>query len=202
METQLPAHKFGKDLMRYLHTDLGLVNTCLDKNDRIIANRARYYRLQGSKNTRLSNAPSVNNSYKWAGGGLLSTSGDLVRFGNIMLYSFKGVDPFGRPGFLPQSIVDQMWSPADNGKHDYGIGFAVLRDKKAKSAFTYEPRYTTLFSHTGGAVGATSVLLIEPESEVVVALIANLEAARGIQKIALDVADQFVQLESNQQQSL
>ena len=29
----------------------------------------------------------MDNSYKWGGGGFLSTAGDLVQFGNILLYA-------------------------------------------------------------------------------------------------------------------
>lgn len=38
---------------------------------------------------RLENAPYVDLSYKWAGGGMVSNVLDLVRFGNIMLYSYQ-----------------------------------------------------------------------------------------------------------------
>ncbi len=38
---------------------------------------------------RLRNAPYVDNSYKWAGGGFLSNVQDLVKFGNAMLFSFQ-----------------------------------------------------------------------------------------------------------------
>ena len=41
------------------------------------------------KHHRLRNAPYVDNSCKWAGGGFLSNVHDLVRFGNAMLYSFQ-----------------------------------------------------------------------------------------------------------------
>lgn len=33
------------------------------------------------------NAPYVDNSYKWAGGGFLSTVKDLIQFGNSLLYA-------------------------------------------------------------------------------------------------------------------
>lgn len=42
-----------------------------------------------SKSHRLVNAPNVDNSYKWAGGGFLSTVSDLLSFGNAMLYSYQ-----------------------------------------------------------------------------------------------------------------
>ena len=68
-------------------TVLGLNNTFLDQADPIIYNRSRTY--VRDKHHRLKNAPYVDNSYKWAGGGFLSTVGDLVKFGNAMLYSFQ-----------------------------------------------------------------------------------------------------------------
>ena len=66
---------------------LGLSNTYLDKSCPIIYNRAQYYIRD--EYHRLKNAPYVNNSYKWAGGGFLSNVGDLVKFGNAMLYSYQ-----------------------------------------------------------------------------------------------------------------
>ena len=42
-----------------------------------------------NKRGRLENAPYVDLSYKWAGGGMISNVLDLVRFGNIMLYSYQ-----------------------------------------------------------------------------------------------------------------
>lgn len=187
----MSSKNFGKEFIKYLRKDLGLTNTYLEEYRPLIPERARFY-VNDSSQARLINTPYVDHSYKWAGGGLLSTAGDLLKFGNMMMFSFKGVDPFGRPGFLQQSIVDQMWTPV--GEHGYGIGFVVDRNRKAKAAFTAEPRYPTLFSHTGGAVGATSVLLIEPQCEIVIALITNLGAANGISQVATQVLDQFTKV--------
>ena len=50
-----------------------------------ITTHDRFY--QRNENGRLVNAPYVDNSYKWAGGGFMSTAEDLVQFGNSMLYS-------------------------------------------------------------------------------------------------------------------
>ena len=50
---------------------------------------------------KLKNTPYVDNSYKWAGGGFLSTVGDLVKIGNVMLYSSQYEDKTaGRRGNL------------------------------------------------------------------------------------------------------
>ena len=47
----------------------------------------RYY--QRDAEHKLKNVPAVDNSLKWAGGGFLSTVGDLLQFGNAMLYSHQ-----------------------------------------------------------------------------------------------------------------
>lgn len=90
-----------------------------------------YYRI--NKQRRLVNVPFTDNSYKWAGGGFLSTVGDLLKFGNIMLYSYQWTSGItvqdGRvtttmvteqpmhpvpdlpPGFLKPDTVRSMWTP-------------------------------------------------------------------------------------------
>lgn len=109
IESQLNGEKFDKYLMKFLRQDLGLENTYLDQYEPIIPFRSHYYVKNGA-NGRLFNAPYVDNSYKWAGGGLLSNIYDLLKFGNIMLYSYKGgVD--GKPGIISKDIVDMMWTP-------------------------------------------------------------------------------------------
>ena len=218
---------------------LGLSNTFLDRTEPIIYNRASYY-VRDSHH-RLRNAPYVDNSYKWAGGGFLSTVGDLVRFGNAMLYSSqqKSVDngsktkaPSGPkkatpvvyqpgalapvnesvekessvrylPGYLSSSTMAQLWSPQPGaqlrwGGHDlvYGLGWAVRRRLKT---FGYCLDQSHYVSHTGGAIGASSVLLVAPQQVqdstklpqgVVVAVLCNLQEV-GLNKLAADVAAIF-----------
>ena len=47
----------------------------------------RFYKRDGKG--RLYNTPYIDNSYKWAGGGFLSTTKDLIKFGNTLLLSFN-----------------------------------------------------------------------------------------------------------------
>ena len=63
--------------------------------------------------------------------------------------------------------------------------------------------YPCVFSHTGGAVGASSVLTIVPEERegegkeegspcgVVVAVIFNLQEVKGVFKLGVQIAEQF-----------
>ena len=73
--------------MKKIFRDLGLAHTYLDENEPIIPHRARFY--DRNEDHELKNVPCVDNSMKWAGGGFLSTVGDLLQFGNAMLYSFQ-----------------------------------------------------------------------------------------------------------------
>uniref|UniRef100_A0A915B8P9 Beta-lactamase-related domain-containing protein n=1 Tax=Parascaris univalens TaxID=6257 RepID=A0A915B8P9_PARUN len=75
----LPFHTQIRQLFR----ELGMNHSLLDDNRQIISNRTRYY--YRDRQHKLKNAPEVDNSYKWAGGGVLSTVDDLLIFANSML---------------------------------------------------------------------------------------------------------------------
>lgn len=115
METQMESKNFPKELKKFIHSELGLNNTYLDESDQIIFNRTKYYYQFENK---ILNVPYVDNSYKWAGGGLLSNIPDLLKYGNIMLYSFKGKDLDGNTGYLNSELVDEMWRPVLNSYDD------------------------------------------------------------------------------------
>jgi len=119
---------------------------------------------------RLVNAPYVDNSYKWAGGGFLSTVHDLCHFGNAMLYSYQWTPQSGRPaGFLRPDTVHMMWSPVPGAQfaHDrdvlYGMGWCVV-PSVAHAGFSRDQRMYVC--HTGASVGASSVLLILPRLDM------------------------------------
>ena len=61
----------------------GMVNTRFDVAARIVANRGRGY-VRNEKSGALENAPDEDVSYKYAGGGMLSTDEDLCRFGHAL----------------------------------------------------------------------------------------------------------------------
>lgn len=129
----------------------------------------RYY-MMDKKKQRLVNAPYVDNSYKWAGGGFLSTVHDLCHFGNTLLYSYQWTPQSGRTaGFLRPDTVQMIWSPVADGRcssdidASYGMGWCVTPPVD-HAGFSRDQRMYV--SHTGGAVGASSVLLIMPRAEM------------------------------------
>ena len=113
---------------------------------------------------RLANAPYVDNSYKWAGGGFLSTARDLCHFGDAMLYSMQFSD-----GYLKPETMRTIWQPVEDapcgwdkdGK--YAMGWCSIPQHESKGPGRDIRQY---MSHTGAAVGASSVLLIMPRKDI------------------------------------
>lgn len=134
VESVLPDNQtFGDYLIKVCRHDLGMTSTYLDNNSNIILNRAGQYTRKDGK---LYNSPYVDCSYKYAGGGILSTIPDLLRFGNIMLYSY--LDDGKSPGYLKSSTVDLLWSPIENSN------ITLLPDYKSWSSYGRFLRFSGL----------------------------------------------------------
>lgn len=149
----------GQNFLPYMRAHvirpLGLRHTVADHTDSLIYNRARPY--VHTEDGALINAPYVDNSYKWAGGGYLSTAGDLVRFGSAMIEG----------DLLKPETVDLLFTSQhtnDEEKTGYGIGWFVDTDDEGRRRI----------GHGGGSIGGTTQLLLYPDQEVVVAVISNL----------------------------
>ncbi len=147
----------GEDFLRFMQTrvfdPLGMTETLAEHMDSLILYRAGYYDMAEGK---VINAPYVDNSYKWAGGGFISTSEDLVKFGNAMLQNTLFSEEVKQQLVTPQSLK--------NGeKTEYGMGFFSGVDEYGR------PYY----GHGGGSVGGCSNLIIYPEEKMVVAVITN-----------------------------
>ena len=150
----------GQDFLSFMHDKLflplGMQDTLAGENDRIISNRARWYYVTSDGSYR--NSPYADLSYKWAGGGFLSTVEDLVRFGSALL----------KPGFLKESTLELIFSrqkTSSGEKTKYGLGWEI-HDPGDQGA---ERR----FEHSGGVAGSSSFLIIYPDQRVVIAWLQN-----------------------------
>ncbi len=137
---------------------LGMRHTVADHPDSLIFQRVRFY-VRGN-NDALLNAPFVDNSYKWAGGGFLSTPEDLIRFANAHLSDDFLTDEARAMLFTTQRTHD-------GESVNYGFGWRVQTRQDGR-------RY---LSHSGGSVGGTSLLIMQPDTRVVVAGTINLSRA-------------------------
>ncbi|XP_026286493.1 serine beta-lactamase-like protein LACTB, mitochondrial [Frankliniella occidentalis] len=187
-----------RQLMINMCNQLGLTHTKMDENEWLVPNRARYY--SRNKNGKLVNSPCVDNSCKWAGGGFQSTVGDLVKFGDAMLYCYQG----GPGGYLKRETIEALWTISPHTVQEpkalaptsgYGLGWVVT--PPLSKCGGVEPQAFSV-NHTGGAVGASSILLIVPQEPtgqeiptgVTVAITVNMQAI-GLTRLARDIAAQF-----------
>ncbi|KAL1782349.1 serine beta-lactamase LACTB, mitochondrial isoform X1 [Sigmodon hispidus] len=197
------------DYMQKIFHDLDMLTTVQEENEPVIYNRARFYVY--NKKKRLVNTPYVDNSYKWAGGGFLSTVGDLLKFGNAMLYGyqvglFKNSNENLLPGYLKPETMVMMWTPVPNTEMSwdkegkYAMAWGVVEKKQTYGSCRKQRHYA---SHTGGAVGASSVLLVLPEEldpeainnkvpprGIIVSIICNMQSV-GLNSTALKIALEF-----------
>ncbi|ESN99960.1 hypothetical protein HELRODRAFT_113373 [Helobdella robusta] len=173
------AEKVGskkfQDLMKNMFRDLNLKSTYLDENIQIIHNRARCYFMH---NGHLVNARYVDNSCKWAGGGLLSTPTDLCLFGSTMLACSQGeekdsVTPNNLRPYLSKETMKMIWTPNPKTQKKtntyYAMGWEVMNPLPQLCLFQsalskYKNRRCVY--HTGGAVGSSSILLIMPRDKL------------------------------------
>jgi CubicO group peptidase (beta-lactamase class C family) len=133
-----------------------LRHTVPDFVDSIIPGRARWYTWGEGAGGRVANAPYTDNSHKWAGGGLLSTTDDLAHLADALLH--------GR--LLKPETVQLLWTSqrtVDGKETGYGYGWTVNRDAAGRRRVY----------HSGGSVGGTAFLLIYPDQDLIVALLVN-----------------------------
>ena len=141
--------------MKYVFDQMGMSQTYADQVSEIITGRSSFYAIN-SETGKIANAPFVDNSYKWAGGGFISTSEDLVRFGNVLLTNSL-VNADTKAEFIQSQLT------LDGNKTNYGMGFRTATD--AYGNFWY--------GHSGGSVGGITMFIVYPEEEMVVALVTN-----------------------------
>ncbi len=152
----------GEEFLEYMTGNvlipLGLQHTVADHTDSIILGRTGYY--DRTDDGVLVNSPYVDNSYKWAGGGYLSTPEDMIRFANALLTG----------EILEPETVQMFWTSqrqVDGRETGYGIGWG-----------TADLDGIRVVSHGGGSVGGNCWLGIAPESGVVLAITSNMSGAR------------------------
>jgi CubicO group peptidase (beta-lactamase class C family) len=139
---------------------LGLRSIAADHPFTFVPNRTRFF--ERDRAGRLWHAPYVDFSYKWASGGFLSNAEDLARFGAAHL----------KPGFLRQETLNEVFTSqrlASGKDTGVGIGWRIGTDAKGRR----------VFHHGGASVGGRAMLMMYPDLNLVVAMVANIRANFG-----------------------
>jgi len=159
-----------------LWSPLDMSSTGFDHVDRIIRGRARFYERRA--NGEVVNAGPVDNSYKWAGGGMVSSTRDLARFGVVVLDDTL-LTAEERAALFTTTRTN------DGAPTGYGLGWYVdiqkfLRDREERiqpelyDRLMLQVGERKLYWHSGTAVGGVAVLMMEPDEGLVLAMAMNL----------------------------
>ncbi|MFJ1322645.1 serine hydrolase domain-containing protein [Capnocytophaga canis] len=148
---------------------LQMKNTLPDKG-KIIKNQAIPYSNK-NKGKGFVRSPDVNNFYKLAGGGYLSTSEDVAKFGNAVLSD----------EFISQKIKEEMLMPQQTtagSSTGCGIGWQSTKDWAGR----------TYYGHSGNGIGGYAWFFVYPEEQVVVVMLFNMTNPKISQQLR-DVID-------------
>ncbi|HST58515.1 MAG TPA: serine hydrolase domain-containing protein [Longimicrobium sp.] len=133
---------------------LRLGSTSVDVPGAVSPSRAAQY--TGCTAAGCTRAPYADYGGMWAAGGFTSTATDLARFGAALL----------RPGYLRPETVDASWTPQRTSAGEetgYGMGWRIGRDANGHR----------IVHHGGRTRDLRAFLLVYPDHDVVVAVLAN-----------------------------
>lgn len=167
----IAKEKFLDVMDKYVFKAIKMVSTVPEYGDSLIDNRTDYYIL--GKDDVILNAPYVDNSYKWAGGGFLSTTEDLILFGQAFIDA----------SILRKETILTLFKPQSttNGKStNYGIGWKKYTGNNGGE----------WYGHSGGSVGGTTIFVLSPSMQMVVAITANLSGV-NYDRLHFKVAEYF-----------
>ena len=152
----------GQSFLDYMQTDvfdkLDMNNTHAEKISLTGIEKVNYYMLDSTK--QIIVAPEVDNSWKWAGGGFISTTEDVAKF--LLAHSHYE--------YLTQESLTEMISSQKNIDGEitnYGIGWRTRYDKNNNA----------LIGHTGGSIGGTTYAFMAPHSNTIIVMTTNLSNA-------------------------
>jgi serine beta-lactamase-like protein LACTB len=162
----------GVRFMDYLRENIfapaGMKRIQVDSVHAIIPHRARGYRV--SKAGPVENCDLADTSNKIPGGGLSSTAEDLVRFA-LAVCNGKLLKP---------ATIEEMFSRQrlkDGSRTDYGLGWNLLEVNGVQHVL-----------HGGGQQGVATMLVMDRQRGLVVAVMSNLEGA-PVGNLAMEILD-------------
>lgn len=152
----------GEPFLDYMEKNIfrkgKLTMTQADKAKLFTPWRTGFYQLNINKEVEV--APEVDNSYKWAGGGFISTSVDLIKFANLM---FKN----GLVSDSTKQVLYETQKTKSGENTNYGIGFRTINLDDGQS----------WVGHSGGSVGGTCYFMMHEKEEIAVVMLTNMSSA-------------------------
>ncbi|HUO87254.1 MAG TPA: serine hydrolase domain-containing protein [Thermoanaerobaculia bacterium] len=158
---------FEDYLRRRVWEPAGMLRTSFDVPARLVPHRARGYLLDG---TEVHNHPWEDVSYKWAGGGMISTAEDLARLGAALLDGRLMAPATVRRMFAPQLgedvLVFQGDEPAAPLRWRQALIWRIRTDLAGRD----------FVHHCGSVKGFNACLVLYVDEGLVVATADNADA--------------------------
>ena len=147
---------FGDLLAETIASPTGMSLTMVDDPRRFLPGRTLFY--ERGWFGLLRSAHEVDTSCRWGAGGLLSTTGDLARFGAALL----------RGEILRRETLDAMFTSQltrAGVRTGYGLGWHVETDQRGRRVLW----------HGGRGVGGRSAIVLVPHARLVCVMLSNIE---------------------------
>ena len=168
---------------RNVFNPLGLYSISPEHRDSSLTNLATFYNIRPLINIAdfhffniRREAPYVDNSYKWAGGGFVSNTRDLVIFG--LAHFDETILNKETISYWQTSMVT-----TDGESTNYGLGWRMGETESGG-------RWV---GHSGGSVGGRAMLILIPEEEFVIAILVNSAPGGSLRQLSLDVSKHFLE---------
>ncbi|MEM1165323.1 MAG: serine hydrolase domain-containing protein [Planctomycetota bacterium] len=174
----LTEQEFMRVVFERVLEPAGMLETGADRNAQIVPNRSTYYHFVDGEHqiadARVINAPHINISYKPAGGGMVGTPSDLTRLGHALADCT----------IISRDARDTLWTPtvSNSGEeYDYGLGWGLATDTDG----------VFYGVQIGGQIGAGSAVIVYPDHDVSVSLMANRAAGPVARSETVPIARLF-----------
>tara|TARA_B110001450_G_scaffold244817_1_gene257306 strand:+ start:784 stop:1830 length:1047 start_codon:yes stop_codon:yes gene_type:complete len=131
---------------------LNMFKTFPDKQKKV-DNKAIFYRTKRKR--KFIEVSQVNNFFKLAGGGYLSTSEDISKLGNAYLRDDFFTDELKYEFITSQHIQNKLTY--------YGIGWQV----------SYDNENRPYFGHIGNGLGGYGIFYVYPKEKIVISILMN-----------------------------
>ena len=154
------------------YADLEMNGTFGDHAPNIEGDEAVFYELHQNSfrkwRSRNLSSHKVNLSYKWAGGGLISTPSDMVNLGNVLVSDST---------FINREIRNNFWEPVllANGEvneQQYAAGWRSYKSY-ATEHLLGEDTPVWMVHHGGVSKGSMNLLALFPDYELVINVSVN-----------------------------
>jgi CubicO group peptidase (beta-lactamase class C family) len=155
---EIASKKNYKDYMKKNIFEIAnMKNTEYENTSKEYSNKSCLYRNKRNKTKEIK---GKDLSVTLPAGGFISTSEDLLKFGNAILEE-KLISKVSLNEMLEIQPVEYK------GTNEYGLGWFVYRKKKEDGQL--------LFGHSGSQIGCSSQIMIAPDTKTVVVVLSNTE---------------------------